>query len=515
MNRRIKYIAAIFMVCVLFCSLVATGVLYVQKQNVMSNIKQLGINYTVQASKALNSWIENQVKWGKVIVKDPRIIEACLHPENGENLAKATDYLNNVHEEVEYYENLALVSFKDYSISKNIKGKNVFIQKDAILIDTVGGKTTGEVERVKDFLPYIKAGGDYFISDVYKSIYRDNPVFVISIPVYDGDKVIGSLLLPPQMDYFIERFIDEMKFGKTGYFIIADSRGYVLAHPNRDFVLSKPEGAEDLRKKAMAGMVSATDDFMGRERYYVCTMLDIEEEKIERGWYIIFSQDMKEVLKNYTKLKIVSVNLVIILSVLITAVIVFIMTLNEKNLAKHQLEKSKKELEVRVDERTKALRLIAQKDSLTGLYNHKSIMKKLHGIVENSDEKNEKLAVVMMDLDNFKNINDRYGHVVGDEVLVKVSRVLNGFSNGECMIGRYGGEEFILLIKNKSKSEIDSISEKIRQSIEDIPYEFDSFKTTASFGYKIWDGEKVVDLVKKADDNMYIAKKKGKNRVEG
>lgn len=515
MNRRVKYAIAILIACIFFTSLVAAGVLYAQKQHIMLNINELGNNYTVQASDALTSWVENQVKWGKVIVKDPRIVEACLHPENSEILARATDYLRNIHEEVDFYENLALVSFKDYSIEKNIKGRNIVIQKDAIFVDTVGGKTTGEVERVKDFLPYIKAGGDYFISDVYKSIYRGNPIFVISIPIYDNEEVIGSLLLPPQMDFFIERFIDDVKFGETGYFIIGDSRGYVLAHPNRDFVLTRPEGSEELRDKAMKGLGSAIDDFMGRERYYVSSKLDIDSEKIESGWYIIFSQDMKEILKNYNRLKIVSINLVIVLSVLITSLMVFFNTLNEKKIKEEQLEKSKKKLELLVDERTKELKILVQKDSLTGLFNHKAIMKKLDSIINKKVDENLSLGIVMMDIDNFKKINDKYGHVIGDEVLVKVSAVLNEFSDENCCIGRYGGEEFIIIFNDKNKSEVERISEEIRKSIELISYDFDNFTTTASFGYKMWSGEAVVDLIKKADDNMYLAKAKGKNRIEG
>jgi diguanylate cyclase (GGDEF)-like protein len=481
----------------------------------METVNELGSNYAVQVSKALNSWIENQVKWGKVIVKDPRIIEACLHPENGENLSKATDYLKNVHEEVEYYENLALVSFKDYSIEKNIKGRNVVIQKDAILIDSVGGKTTGEVERIKDFLPYIKAGGDFFISDVYKSIYRENPIFVISIPVYDGDKIIGSLLLPPQMDYFIKLFVDEMKFGETGYFILGDSRGYVLAHPNRDYVLTVPDGSEGLLEKAVGGFEYTIEDFMGIERYYVISKLEIDPEKIESEWYIIYSQDMKEILKSYSRLKLISFNLVIVLSVLITSIMVFFNTLNEKKIKEEQLEKSKKKLELLVDERTKELKILVQKDSLTGLFNHKAIMKKLDSIIDKKVDENLSLGIVMMDIDNFKKINDKYGHVIGDEVLVKVSAVLNEFSDENCCIGRYGGEEFIIIFKDKNKSEVERISEEIRRSIELISYDFDNFTTTASFGYKMWSGEAVVDLIKKADDNMYLAKSKGKNRIEG
>lgn len=160
------------------------------------------------------------------------------------------------------------------------------------------------------------------------------------------------------------------------------------------------------------------------------------------------------------------------------------------------------------------LEIAAETDSLTGLYNRESF----HNRVMKSCEDVKDYAIVMIDIDNFKHVNDEYGHYAGDIVIIKTARIIMDNIRERDIAARYGGEEIILYIDNNQKNEeevyyrIDELRRKIANNT--IIIEDKIIEVTASFGLSFSKSEECIDdVIKEADRLLYKAKRIGKNRV--
>jgi diguanylate cyclase (GGDEF)-like protein len=124
----------------------------------------------------------------------------------------------------------------------------------------------------------------------------------------------------------------------------------------------------------------------------------------------------------------------------------------------------------------------------------------------------------MVDLDRFKSVNDEYGHQAGDAVLRQLAKILKHEVREIDRAGRYGGEEFMLLLPGTVLDAAVTFAERVRRQIESHTFNFDggSLQRTASFGVAAWPHPKILDcdaLVRAADDALYVAKESGRNRV--
>ena len=165
------------------------------------------------------------------------------------------------------------------------------------------------------------------------------------------------------------------------------------------------------------------------------------------------------------------------------------------------------------------LREQATRDSLTRLWNRNSILGELGRELARSERDARPLGVVMVDLDHFKQINDTYGHLAGDAVLREAARRMQAGIRQYDSLGRYGGEEFLILFPGCSETESYALADRLRKqlsqtemSVNDSP-----LRITASFGVTTaLPGERWTEeaLIRKADEALYIAKKSGRNRVE-
>ncbi len=161
---------------------------------------------------------------------------------------------------------------------------------------------------------------------------------------------------------------------------------------------------------------------------------------------------------------------------------------------------------------------LAIKDSLTSLYVKEYFFERLGQEVKRVRTKGAKLGIIMLDIDDFKKINDTYGHIVGDAVLTKLAKILKTIAGGAGnIISRFGGEEFIISIVECNKEELISLAENIRKSVEEAVVSFRRKKIsfTISQGAVLYpdDGDEVMNLIDKADKLLYKAKKTGKNRT--
>lgn len=155
-------------------------------------------------------------------------------------------------------------------------------------------------------------------------------------------------------------------------------------------------------------------------------------------------------------------------------------------------------------------------DPLTGLANRRYVDMNLLARLDEMLRYGWQFGVVMMDIDHFKAVNDRYGHDVGDRVLQMVARTLEHSSRSSDIIGRWGGEEFIAVIANTNALRLHTSAERYRVLVEQssLPLGADSIRLTISAGATIAaPGETVETVIKRADKLLYESKSAGRNRV--
>jgi len=161
----------------------------------------------------------------------------------------------------------------------------------------------------------------------------------------------------------------------------------------------------------------------------------------------------------------------------------------------------------------KQLEMLSTYDFLTNLYNKRTIIKFLEKEIEFSKKNKVTFSILMLDIDHFKKINDTYGHLMGDKVLKKLANILKQNVREKDLVGRYGGEEFLIVLPNTSKSRAKDIAERIRKSVEKTLFP-ENIRITISIGvteYLFKDN--ISTLIERADQALYKAKKEGRNRV--
>ncbi len=163
-----------------------------------------------------------------------------------------------------------------------------------------------------------------------------------------------------------------------------------------------------------------------------------------------------------------------------------------------------------------ALEKTAMTDPLTGLFNRRAMDGVLRSEHARARRHGDTYAVVMADLDRFKRVNDTWGHDVGDEVLVELSRRLVEAVRSEDMVARWGGEEFLLLLQGASAGAAVPVAEKIRVAVAARPFKTSAgdIAITISLGVAVSDDEPAFEpVITRADEALYEAKQTGRNKV--
>ncbi|MFJ5770931.1 GGDEF domain-containing protein [Psychrobacillus sp. NPDC093180] len=154
------------------------------------------------------------------------------------------------------------------------------------------------------------------------------------------------------------------------------------------------------------------------------------------------------------------------------------------------------------------VKYMSERDPLTGTYNRRTVEKSFQKVAKKCDQKDQSLGIIMLDLNNFKEVNDEFGHQRGDELLIQTAATLNHFVGKNGIVARWGGDEFIILVSNVKENFAESYVKKLQKRIKEQSSEAFS-NVGASVGYSIYprQGVSFQKLIQKADAKMYKEKK--------
>ncbi|MDY3200769.1 MAG: diguanylate cyclase [Arcobacter sp.] len=241
--------------------------------------------------------------------------------------------------------------------------------------------------------------------------------------------------------------------------------------------------------------------------YFLNMFLQVEnkdKEFVELVNYTISKltkNEQKSILNNYQQILYHdSITYLQILKFILPLVLLLIIFLFFNLRLKKEIEKRKKaEIE---------LLKLANKDSLTNIYNRRKIEEICEHELLRSKRYLTQFSIIFFDLNDFKLINDKFGHHIGDVVLIKVAQIINKHIRQTDSFGRWGGDEFLIVLPQTNKEQTKSIIFGLERNLNTIEFEFDkSLKISCSFGFTEYEKDDTLDsLLKKADESMYIAK---------
>jgi len=177
-----------------------------------------------------------------------------------------------------------------------------------------------------------------------------------------------------------------------------------------------------------------------------------------------------------------------------------------------------KRLQDMLEEKNRELERLSISDGLTGLFNHRHILRVLHDEFERAGRAGGPLSVAMLDLDRFKLVNDTYGHQAGDSVLQQVGDILRGTARDVDRLGRYGGEEFLAILPATDTEGAAIFVERVREAVERHSFEIGGdqpISMTISAGVATYPAGGIFNMesiVGRADEALYAAKTGGRNR---
>ena len=303
--------------------------------------------------------------------------------------------------------------------------------------------------------------------------------------------VTGVGLQLSEMGETLENY--RQRFGHFIYLI--DSDGLIQIHPNQDLILTTNirdlEGLEDLSVEILS-----KDTEMHYFEYKVGKIDVILSARYfpDLDWYLIVEQDQSNALLSARRSLIGNIVVGLLVSLLVIGLVVVVL-----NLFIDKLEQT------------------AITDELTGLFNRRKMEDLLEREIAFSRRYGDLLSLIMMDIDQFKSVNDTYGHHTGDTYLKRMSEVLLMEIRKVDFLGRWGGEEFIILLPRTNVEQADELAERLRNSVEIMQIESGQglITRTVSIGISSTNSAKLdLDLmIRQADEAMYRAKQAGGNRV--
>lgn len=185
----------------------------------------------------------------------------------------------------------------------------------------------------------------------------------------------------------------------------------------------------------------------------------------------------------------------------------------ERTLELMETKRLLEEANLQLTKEKEQFRLASITDNLTQLFNRGYFLKRMEEEVLLFERYGSEFCVMLVDIDDFKRINDTFGHGVGDEVLARTGDLFRQVFRETDLVGRYGGEEFLALMRSNSTTDCMVIAERFRSHFEEMIFTVPELKVTVSIGMIHYHGEGIMEIIKKVDSLMYAAKAAGKNQV--
>lgn len=373
--------------------------------------------------------------------------------------------------------------------------------------------------------------GDVFISPLDLNVERKTierplkPMIRLCTPVFDREGEKRGVVV---LNYLAQHLLDkiaEMEGVTTGRSILINREGYYLLHPNHDkewgFMLSDNSqriGVDDTKVWDVMYNNEEGQIYTASGLYTFQKISPIDYEKSstisESGgqiddsrelipgqrylWYIVSAVTKVELKEYYRQLYVEF----IVFSLFVLVVMGVAARNVSQNIVKRRVVQKK-------------LQHMALRDQLTGLANRSLFYDRLDLMIERGKRYLAKFAVIFIDLDGFKLVNDTYGHAVGDKLLIIVAEKLKQHSRKTDTVARLGGDEFVILYSDMSSSDaVKGFVERIMRSFqEEIIIEEKVINISLSIGVSTYpdNGEDAIVMLNKADEAMYRAKKAGKN----
>ncbi len=344
----------------------------------------------------------------------------------------------------------------------------------------------------------VEANEDFIQNEKYKDLRILINTIKCNIYIHKGDAksakkhldLSKELLKNNDSEYIID-IKENYLFSKAKYYEFLEKNEEAIQIYKEMLVLENTKGNKELYKKEVLERLVRLYDKTKQnelENNYMDELLkEIKNEENIRyrdySNYIIEQAEEKYMVQQERD----SIKILMAIILVGTVFIIYTYRLNKKRLNK--------------------MRYIALHDKLTGVYNRVYFDNEYKKFADS----NRAFAILMIDIDNFKNANDTFGHQFGDEVLKSITNRIKSLLNENSKICRYGGEEFVIINTYEFKEEVYLIAELIRRAIENIEWNKD-INITISIGVAYSEEHKEKTL-KKADENLYIAKTTGKNKV--
>ena len=319
------------------------------------------------------------------------------------------------------------------------------------------------------------------------------------------------------------KLLDTIRWGKGGYIFVYDFKGNTIYHPKHSLIGTnrwdlKRNGKyvlRELTRKALEHPDGVYVEYMaynpegGKPLRKVSYLKVYKPLEIFLGSGVYLNSLNKELLKKQLQYRELFNKLV--LKIVLTSLVVVFIVLIITAMVANYVKKIFTEYDRALLEERKRLFEESITDKLTNLYNRKYFSKQINRFIELSKRENKNFAILFLDLDNFKEINDTLSHKVGDYILKVVSSRLKNVVRKTDIVARFGGDEFVIGVYGyKELEDLEIIVQKIIDAIrQPIIKDNDTFEINASVGIAVYpkDGENASELIKNADAAMYKAKK--------
>jgi len=348
------------------------------------------------------------------------------------------------------------------------------------------------------------SNGETVISSIYTDRETGDQLVTISSPLYI-DEVFAGVISADVFLNNINEYLEKQIYGNNIYAYLLDGQGDIIVH-TKDPNLVGLSIYNDIEDNDVMieyfEIVKQTDEIVDMEYIFDEKNIKGITQKVKNvDWYLGVAIEDTGVVNALGKVD--KDNL--IFNAFVTIIIVLLLYL---------IIKIKKELEIK----NKVLTINNKIDFLTGIYNRRYFNQWLDKIWEEAMNSKE-ISLLMMDLDDFKEYNDYYGHVKGDEVLEEVATIINNLTREGDVFARYGGEEFALILSNVTLENAEKIAEKIRLAVDQANIRHEKSKLehlTISIGVSSIipsDNSRVREFIHSADKALYKAKNNGRNCV--